>query len=72
MSFWLPEELKNTLAFDFRLECDLRAGKKTHSYMWFPDGGETTSERVIERRCHQLVSDLCRSGCDEMQTVIAH
>jgi len=24
-----PEDLKNMLAFDFRLECNLRAGKKT-------------------------------------------
>src|SRR5208282_5699699 len=30
--FLATDELKNTLAFDFRLECDLRAGKKTHSY----------------------------------------
>jgi hypothetical protein len=70
--FLATEEFKNTLAFDFRLECDLRAGKKTHSYMRFADGGETTSERIIERRCHQLVSDLRRSGRHEMQTVIAH
>jgi len=59
--FLVPEELKNTLAFDLPLERDLRAGKKTYSYMWFPDGGKTTSESVIELRRHQLVSDLCGS-----------
>ena len=58
--FLASGELKNMLAFDFRLECDLRARKKTHSYMRFSDDGETTSERIIERRCHQLVSDLRR------------
>jgi hypothetical protein len=60
------------LALHFPLERDLRAGKKTHSYMRFSDGGETTSERVIELRRHQLVSDLRRSGRDEVQIVVAH
>ena len=41
--FLAPEDLKNMLALHFPLERDLRAGKKTHSYMRFSDGGETTS-----------------------------
>ena len=36
------------------------------------DSREAASERVIELCRHQLVSDLCGSRCDELQTVIAH
>jgi hypothetical protein len=70
--FLAPEDSKNTLALHFLLERNLRAGKKTHGYMRFSDGGETTSERVIELRRYQLVSYLRRSGCDKMQTVVTH
>jgi hypothetical protein len=30
--FLAPEDLKNMLAFDFRLECNLRSRKHTHCY----------------------------------------
>jgi hypothetical protein len=59
--FLASEDLKNMLAFDFRLECDLRAGNKTHCYGWLFDRCEPTSQRVFEPRRHQLVSDLCGS-----------
>ena len=35
-------------------------------------GCETTSDRVFKLRRHQLIADLCRSGGDEIQTVVAH
>ena len=68
--FLTPEDLKKMIALHCPLERDLRAGTKTHGHMRFSDGSETTRERVIELRRHQLVSDLRRSGCDEMQTVV--
>src|SRR5882724_12739579 len=52
--FLAPEDSKNTLALHFLLERNLCAGKKTHGYMRFSDGGETTSERVIELRQSRL------------------
>jgi hypothetical protein len=70
--FLAPEDLKNMLALHFPLERDLRTGKKKHGYMGFSDGGEATSERVIELRCHKSVSNFRRAGRDEMQTVVAH
>src|ERR1700676_1041720 len=59
-------------ALDLVLERNLRAGKKAHGHVWFSHRGTTTSDRVVECRRHQFVCDLCRSGCNELQTVVAH
>ena len=67
-----PDDIKNMLAFDFLRKCYLRSRKEAHCYGWLFDRCEPTSERVFELRRHQLVSDLCRSGCNEIQTVVAH
>jgi hypothetical protein len=64
MIFWGRNTQKKTFALHFSLERDLRAGKKTHGYFRFSDRGETTSQAVVERRRHQLVSDLRRTGRD--------
>src|SRR6516164_1661123 len=55
---------------DFLLKCDLRSRKNTHCYGWLFDRCETTSDRVFKLRRHQLIADLCRSGGDEIQTVV--
>ena len=57
---------------DLLLESDLCAGQKAHSYVWVSDRSESASDSFVELCRYQLVSDLCRSGDNDVQTVIAH
>src|ERR1700674_3417452 len=65
-------EETTSLALDLFLERDLRAGKKAHGHVRFSDRGKTTSDRVVESRRHQLVSDRRRSGRNIVEAVVAH
>ena len=47
-------------------------GKKAHCYVWFSDCGKATGKGVVESRRHQLLPNPCESGCDELQTEVAH
>jgi hypothetical protein len=50
--YMLALHFKNMLALHFSLECNLRAGKKTHCYRWLLDSREPTGESVVEPRRH--------------------
>src|SRR5580704_5320160 len=57
---------------DFAFERDLGARKKADSYFRFTTGGKPTGRGIPKFRRDQLVSDLRRSECDSVQTVVAH
>src|SRR6516165_6880357 len=70
-----PEKAQSesgNLTLDFAFEHDLRAWRKAHRYFGFPNGGEATGCGLPKFRRDQLVSDLRRSGCNIVQTVVAH
>src|ERR1700730_12110575 len=60
------------LTLDFLLERDLGARKKAHRHVWFSYSSKTARDRVRKICCHQFVSDRRRSGCNMVQTVVAH
>src|SRR5262249_43866207 len=60
-----PEDAKTTVVLNFRLERDLRAGKEAYCHVWLADCGEAASGGTAKACCFQLVSGLCRSGCDK-------
>jgi hypothetical protein len=63
----LPVREKSmTVLNDVRLEGDFRAWKQAHRHGRFSDCGETASDRVVELRRYQLVSDLRGSRGDEV------
>src|SRR5262249_42621507 len=66
------EKNKKALILDFLFERDLCAGQKTHCHVRLTDCGESSCRGILELRCYQLVADLCGSGGDEAQTVVAH
>ena len=78
---WHCNRGKRSLSLDLRkdeavalylaLECHFGAGTKAHCHIRFSDGSKTSREKV-ELRCHQLLSDLCRSRRDVVKTVVAH
>jgi hypothetical protein len=65
-------DAKTMLVLDFFLKRDFGAGKKAHNHVRLSDRGKATSECVIEECRYQFVSDLCRSGCNAMKTVVTH
>src|SRR5712692_861854 len=54
------------------LERESRARKQTNRNAWLSDSTETTGDRPAELGRHQLVANLCGSGCDKIQTVVTH
>src|SRR6516225_1296209 len=71
-TFPAREKAKPTLELDLLLERNLRAGEQAHCHVWFPHGGKTARDRVVELRRYEFVSDLCGSGRHMVQTVVAH
>src|SRR5262249_3280727 len=66
------KETKTALELNFIFERDLRPRKQTYGYIWFSDCRETPRDAVGKLRCHQLVSDFCRSTGDIVQAVVTH
>jgi hypothetical protein len=54
------------------LEGDLRAGKQAYCNGRLFHRRKTARDGVREFRGYQLVSDLCRSGRKQVQTVVTH
>jgi len=54
------------------LERDLHSGKQAHRRVRFFHGGKIARERVVGLRPHELVSHLCGSGRQMVQTIVAH
>src|ERR1700730_5677071 len=57
---------------DLVLEHDLGARKKADRHLRFPDGRKPTGRRIPKFRRDEFVSDLRRSRCSSVQTVVAH
>src|SRR5215471_14499991 len=66
------EKPKARLDFDVIIEGDFRSWKQTYGHVWLSNCRETPCAAVEELGCHQLVSDLCRSTGDIVQTVVTH
>src|ERR1700730_5163855 len=66
------EGAKREVVFHFVLEREFRARKQTNRTPWLSHSSETPSDRAAELRRHQLIANLCRSGCDMLQTVVTH
>src|SRR5260370_16502368 len=66
------EGAKRGVVFYFVLEREFRARKQTNRNAWLSDSSETTGDRPAELGRHQLVANLCGSGCDKIQTVVTH
>src|SRR5712692_2778736 len=66
------EGAKRRVVFYFVLEREFRARKQTNHNAWLSDSSETTGDRPAELGRHQLVANLCGSGCDKIQTVVTH
>jgi hypothetical protein len=72
MAFPAQEKPKASLDLDIIIERDLRPWKQAHGHVWLSNCGETPCAAVEELGCHQLVSNLCRSTGDIVQTVVTH
>src|SRR5260370_27451517 len=68
----LAKEVQSGFILHVFLEREFRARKQTNRNAWLSDSGETAGDRPAELGRHQLVSNLCRSGCDKIQTVVTH
>jgi len=62
---------KSPLALDLLLERNLCARKKAHGHLRFSNRGKPACRGTPKFRCDQLVADLCRSGRNIVQTVVA-
>src|ERR1019366_10072140 len=76
-SYFLPEFVAEGIApdivvFNVVLKSDLRTRPHTHRHVWVSNFGEATVVEMLKLCRYQLVRDLCRPGCNEMQTVVAH
>jgi hypothetical protein len=68
----LVKEMEWGLILHVFLEREFRARKQTNRNAWLSDSSETTGDRPAELGRHQLVTNLCGSGCDKIQTVVTH
>ena len=59
------------LTLDLLLERNLCARKKAHGHLRFSNRGKPACRGTPKFRCDQLVADLCRSGRNIVQTVVA-
>src|SRR5579862_2538053 len=66
------KEPESALEFDLAVERHLRSRKKTDRSIGLLDVCETACDRIPEFGRLQLVSNLCRTGCDAMHAVVAH
>src|ERR1700730_12056876 len=57
---------------DLPFDRDLGARKKDYRRLLFPDGRKPTGRRIPKFRRDEFVSDLRRSRCSSVQTVVAH
>jgi hypothetical protein len=66
-------QLKSSnLTLDFAFERNLGAGKKAHGYLGFPNRRKPARRGIPKFRRDQLVSDLRRSGRNNVQTIVPH
>jgi hypothetical protein len=68
----LAKEVQSGFILHVFLEREFRARKQTNRNAWLSDSSETTGDRPAELGRHQLVANLCGSGCDKIQAVITH
>src|SRR6266480_1854713 len=68
----LVKEVELRFTLHVFLEREFRARKQTNRNAWLSDSSETTGDRPVELGRHQLVANLCGSGCDKIQTVVTH
>src|SRR6266851_2478374 len=68
----LVKEVEWRFTLHIFLEREFRARKQTNRNAWLSDSTETTGDRPAELGRHQLVANLCGSGCDMLQTIITH
>src|SRR5260370_10659044 len=68
----LAKEVQSGFILHVFLEREFRARKQTNRNAWLSDSSETTGHRPAELGRHQLVANLCGSGCDKIQTVVTH
>lgn len=66
IDFAAREGTQQVVVLDRIFKYDLGARPQAHGHAGFPDRGEATGGGIVEFRRYQLVSDLCRPGCDEM------
>src|SRR5262245_66392835 len=66
------QEAERRIAFDVTVEGDLGAGPDAYGHIRLPRRGKATSDRVVEARGDQLVSDLGGSGGDRVEAIVAH
>jgi len=62
----LVKEVELRFTLHVFLEREFRARKQTNRNAWLSDSSETTGDRPVELGRHQLVANLCGSGCDEV------
>jgi hypothetical protein len=67
-----PQPKSGNLTLDLVFERNLGARKKAHGYLGFPNGRKPACRGIPKFRRDQPVSDLRRSGRDNVQTVVAH
>src|SRR6266496_584719 len=68
----LVKEVELRFTLHVFLEREFRARKQTNRNAWLSDSSETTGDRPAELGRHQLVANLCGSGCDKIQAVVTH
>src|SRR6266496_2015127 len=68
----LAKEVPSGVILHVFLEREFRARKQTNRNAWLSDSSETPGDRPAELGRHQLVANLCGSGCDKIQTVVTH
>src|SRR5712691_2749391 len=68
----LVKEVEWRFTLHVFLEREFRARRQTNHNTWLSDSSETTGDRPAELGRHQLVANLCGSGCDKIQTVVTH
>jgi hypothetical protein len=62
----LAKEVEWRFTLHVFLEREFRARKQTNRNPWLSDSSETTGDRPVELGRHQLVANLCGSGCDKI------
>jgi hypothetical protein len=60
------------VTLDFSFERNLGTGNKAHGHLWFADRRKATREGIPKLGRYQFVSDLRRSRCNTVETIVAH
>src|SRR5258705_7483136 len=65
-------DAERRLAFDIRIEGDLRAGKQANRDIRLADCGKSARDGIVEFSHDQLVLDRGWPGCNMEQTVVTY